>query len=146
MRPAEAVDRFQLEPAACSERTEHRFPTGAAARASDASKRGWVPEWIPPAAKDVRLLCDLDTNEVWIRFELPEHERTALVSGLSAVPWESTGAVKIRSAGTPWWFQGLIQDQPSNDGALNADMFRGPDRVVLLERTGPRVYAYVYGE
>jgi hypothetical protein len=29
-------------------------------------------------------------------------------------------------------------DTTANDGALNADVFRGMDRVVLVERTGPR--------
>jgi len=43
------------------------------------------------------------------------------------------------------WFEGLIHEQPANDNALNADIFRGTDRVVFLDRTGPSLFAYVHG-
>jgi len=128
----------------CAEQFEHRFETGVAALSSELGHNGWVPQWLPSAARNVRLQYDIDTNERWLRFEVDESQRPALVAGLQSVPWAEAGTVRIRRPRrASWWFEGLIQEQPANDGALNADVFRGADRVVLLDRTGPSVFAYV---
>ena len=130
----------------CAEQFENRFATGAAALSSDLARGGWIPRWLPPAARNVYVQHDVDTNEEWILFELDEAQRPALVVGLESVPSGEIGTVRIRRPrGAPWWFEGLIEQQPANDGALHAKVFRGVNRVVLLDRTGPSVFVYVPG-
>jgi hypothetical protein len=131
----------------CAEQFDHHFETGAAAHSSDLARRGWVPEWLPAEASNVHIQHDLDTNEEWLRFELGEKQRSALVVGLQWLSSADIETVAIRSPrGAPWWFEGLIQQEPANDSALNANIFRGVDRLVLLEKTGSRVFAYVQGQ
>jgi hypothetical protein len=55
------------------------------------------------------------------------------------------------AASDDWWFEGLIQQQPENDGALNAHLFRGrgdpiPETtVVALDRLSGRAYIWTHG-
>ena len=50
-----------------------------------------------------------------------------------------------------WWFEGLVQQQPENDAALNANLFHGTGRpvprstVVAFDRFSPRVYVWTEG-
>ena len=131
----------------CAEQFDHRFETGVAALSSDLARRGWVPEWLPAEARNVHIQHDIDTNEEWLRFEVDEEHRSALVAGLQSLSPAEIRAVTVRSPRrAPWWFEGLIQQEPANDGALNANIFRGEDRLVLLDRTGASVFAYVQGQ
>ena len=38
---------------------------------SGAVERGWIPAWVPPGAKDLREVHDVDTNESALSFTLP---------------------------------------------------------------------------
>jgi hypothetical protein len=53
--------------AGCESR-ESRYPSVEAARADGAMQRGWIPEFLPASAHDIRLSYDLDSNEIWLRF------------------------------------------------------------------------------
>ena len=80
----------------CAEQIAHRFETGAAAHSSELAQGGWVPHWLPPSAREVRLQYDIDTNERWLRFEVDQSQRPTLVAGLQAVPWSETATMGIR--------------------------------------------------
>lgn len=65
-------------------------------------ERGWLPRWVPPAADAIHLRGDLDTNERWLRFRVPENAARALVQS------STRGATEVRARRPPrssqsWW-------------------------------------------
>ncbi len=48
------------------------YQTTSAAVADGAVKRGWIPEWIPATATDLREVHDLDTNQSALTFISPQ--------------------------------------------------------------------------
>jgi hypothetical protein len=84
---------------------------------------------------------------VWMRFSAPLPDAQQFVSPLRLLSWAEAAALAIRSpCDDGWWFDGLIQDQPANDGALNADVYSGslpgqPSKVVVaIEQVSNTVY------
>lgn len=63
---------FQL--VACSERATKFYPKYEDAANDGAVKRGWIPEIVPKTATEIHEHHNLDTNEVWIRFNVPSLE------------------------------------------------------------------------
>ncbi len=57
--------------AGCGEAPESFYAGAASARASGAVAAGWVPEWIPPDAGEIREVHNIDTNENAMAFALP---------------------------------------------------------------------------
>ncbi|TQM16867.1 hypothetical protein FB548_0235 [Pseudoxanthomonas sp. 3HH-4] len=55
-----------------------KYPTTAAAIADGAITRGWVPEWIPVTATNLREVHNLDTNVSALTFDLPNGSRLQL--------------------------------------------------------------------
>jgi len=132
--------------AACGERPHETFATGSAALRSAAARQGWVPAWLPPTAEDVALQYDLDTNEQWLRFSLPEPERSKFVSQFGVVPESDIPKLKFRAAPDPnWWFESLIVQHPENDNGVHVDAYRSRDGLVFVDRMSPRVYVYSAG-
>jgi hypothetical protein len=135
--------------AGCSDDVVYRhYPSHAAALAAGEQQRGWLPEWVPGTASDLHLQYDLDTNEWWLRFHLPvAAARDSLKSQLQA-----TDAASVRVSKpwprSRWWFDALVQQQPANDAALNAQLFRrccdAVHRTVVLafDRNTPTVYVW----
>ncbi len=56
------------------EEPESYYPTREELVADNAIRRGWVPSWLPASAHAINLAYNLDTNEVWLRFELDPRE------------------------------------------------------------------------
>ena len=52
------------------EEPQEYYPSRDSLVADGAIERGWVPAWFPPSASRINEIHDLDTAEVWIRFEL----------------------------------------------------------------------------
>lgn len=58
--------------AACTnDVVETSYVSRAEAESSGAIARGWVPDWIPVNAEDIREVHDIDTNESALVFALP---------------------------------------------------------------------------
>jgi hypothetical protein len=96
--------------AACvAEMPEASYEDLNAAIADGAVERGWIPDWLPPSAQDIKEKHDLDTNSQIVRFTisssnsetLPDHCRSvhsAQPPKLSASWWPKSvaeTAVKI---------------------------------------------------
>jgi hypothetical protein len=133
--------------AGCGERQTYTFAAGDEARSSEVARRGWIPPWLPSSARAIQLEYDLDTNERWLRFSLPVGKRSSLVAGMRRLTEAQIAQLNIRRPRSSWWFQGLIQQQPANDGALYAEVFELSGRqqdhaFVLLERESDTVFAY----
>jgi hypothetical protein len=135
---------------ACSEQLHHTYKSGVVALSSDEARRGWVPEWLPRQAADIRLQYDLDTNERWLRFTLPADERARLTPYLQRMSEKEIMGLRMRRPrSADWWFDGLIQQQPADDPALNAELFAGagdvvPRRAVIaFERGTQETFVYM---
>ena len=134
----------------CSEQLHRRYETTSSAIAAGEKERGWLPRWIPASATDIHIQGDQDTNQVWVRLNLPEAELKGLKNQMERLPEvevEKARWVWPRNS-ADWWFEGLIQHQPSNNSALHADIFTGKPPAfekttyVAFDRVSNRVYAW----
>ena len=153
LRKAILIAVFVLLPA-CSEQYYHFFRTGEEALSSDVSNRGWVPEWLPRAAYQIQLQYDIDSNNRWLRFKLPQGENERIIREFfNKLTWEQVKQIPApRPRRADWWFEGLIQQQPANDGALNADIYVGngtriPRNAYLaVSKTDDSIYLWIEGQ
>ena len=138
---------FVLLAVSCSERSTAYYQRYEDAVKEGAVKRGWIPVWVPTTATDIHEQHDLDTNNVWVRFTAPASEKTRITAGLKRLP--DTEILRVKAphpSRTDWWFEGLVQQSPANDNALNAEIYVvkcGENKVVgyiALERTTEKVY------
>jgi hypothetical protein len=136
--------------AACAEQPHHVYKNGQEALSGDEARDEWVPAWLPRNATDIHLQYDLDTNERWLRFILPTDERPEFLSHLLPMSASEVSSLRIRSPRSAgWWFDGIIDQEPANDGALNADWFRGQGDsiqtgvVVALERGTLQTFVFI---
>jgi hypothetical protein len=131
---------------ACSDRATKYYPKYEDAAKDGAVKRGWIPEIVPKTAIEIHEQHDLDTNDVWIRFTFPSSRSDQLTSGLKRLSNDEVKKIRVRRpSNVEWWFEGLIQQAPANDNALNAEIYTVKcyeDRAgyLALDRTGKRVY------
>lgn len=138
---------------ACNERFSSYYPKYEDAVKQGAVQRGWIPKIVLDNATNIYEQHDLDTNEQWIRFDIPNSnaDRKRLVEGLKKLPWERVdNGVRVKHpfkhpSNVDWWFEGLVQQQPANDNALNADIYLvdcQSDNVgyLAINRTGREAY------
>jgi hypothetical protein len=63
--------------------------------------RGWIPEWIPASATNVREVHDLDTNRSQLAFAYTEFDTATLEPGCR---FEAQGQITFaRTALRSWW-------------------------------------------
>ena len=124
------------------------FNTYADARAAGAlGPSGWIPAWIPESAYDIQEQHAIDSLSRCIRFSLPEDEARHLRQVLAPLePQKVTSLDASCRFGASWWFEGLIQQQPANDNALNAELFQGfagdAPVLVAIDRVLPQVFIW----
>jgi hypothetical protein len=119
------------------------------ALADGAIQRGWLPEWVPPSASEIHLQVNLDTNRQCLRFNLPSADLPSLRGEFAPMSQAEIEDLNAECDFDPgWWFEGLIQQQPANDAALYADLYRasvsraGLQLVIAIDRTGSAVYVW----
>ena len=110
-------------------------------------ERGWLPEWVPQAAQKIHLQADLDTNQTWLRFELPAPAKAALEPQLTPLTPTEIQQLEWRkpARGRAWWPRNLIQQQQADDTALNAALYaidgiRASRYVVAIDRSGSEIF------
>ena len=87
------------------ERPVADYATRAQAAAAGAFARGWLPPFLPPSARAIRDVHDLDTNERWLRFEADSAELATLAAHLTPLAWgvaRRSAARRPRTAGMDW--------------------------------------------
>ena len=136
---------------ACSERFTAYYPKYEDALKAGAIERGWIPEIIPKTATDIHEQHDLDTNEVWLRFDLPSADKDRLIAGMRRLTAREISNVRIsHPSRTDWWFEDLVQQAPANDNALNTNdiyalKYRGnKSGYMAFEEISQRVYRVYY--
>ena len=88
---------------------ESSCATAALAREAGAVARGWLPEFLPPSARDIRERHDLDTNAVILRFSFDPAE-----SGFWSPACQPLDPGQVRepdarlAAGVSWWPRDLF--------------------------------------
>jgi hypothetical protein len=132
------------------ERVSQQYASRAEAEAAGAIEAGWVPTFTPASARRIREIHDLDTNDVCVRFELPtskaQSEFVASMRPLSDD--EIEGLSETCRLGPSWWFEGLIQHQPSNNAALHALLYEAPlgawktRALIAVDRGSTSVYVW----
>lgn len=106
---------------------------------------------MPATATDIYEQHNLDTNDRWIRFTVPVSDKDKLRTGLKKLSDAEIMKIKVRHPSkVSWWFEGLIQQPPANDNALNAEIYVvecGKDKhgYVAYDRVSPRVYIWCTG-
>lgn len=134
---------------ACSEQATKFYPKYEDAANDGAVKRGWIPEIVPKTATEIHEHHNLDTNEVWIRFNVPRLDRNRLTAGLKKLTDEEIAKIKMKHPSkVSWWFEGLTQQSPANDNALNSEVFRvncNGDGYLASDRVSERVYYWCTG-
>lgn len=135
---------------ACSEQKSEYFNNANEAQHSATAKGGWIPDWLPANATEIHIQYDLDTNYRWIKFKLEKSLKDDFITNFEKISWEKAKDISTSSPrGAKWWFQGLIQQQPANDAALNAELYIGngikiPKSVYLaVSRTDDSIYLWI---
>lgn len=134
---------------ACSERSTAYYPKYEDAVKDRAVERGWIPEIVPKSATEIHEEHDLDTNEVWIRFSTSGSDRNRIRTGLKRLSDDEVLKIKLRyPSKANWWFEDLVQQSPSNDNALNAEIYAVKcvgDGYLAFDRTSQFVYYWCTG-
>jgi|SRR5688572_20228316 len=86
----------------CGEHPESTYQSIAAAQASGAIERGWIPASLPASTARIREKHDIDTNEAWGMFEFHPDDRPASDT-LVLASGPALSELKIRSADVEWW-------------------------------------------
>lgn len=78
-------------------------------------EKGWLPEWLPESATDIREAHNLDTNLVIVRYNLDPAQAEALTSNTET----ASSDVEISPAlcGADWWDKETINRQ-IKDGTM----------------------------
>lgn len=139
-----------LAMSACGEQRRERFASGADALASETARRGWIPSWLPREAIAVDIRYDLDTNFCWLSFRLHPVPAAALQQQLRPLSPQQVRQITLRSPrGYLDWPEGVIQQQPVNDGALHSRILCGTGRVIpaqtcfAFEEGSDNVYVWI---
>ncbi|HDS1039052.1 TPA: hypothetical protein QDZ42_002068 [Stenotrophomonas maltophilia] len=86
--------------AACGLVMDSRFDTLQAAREQDMVRKGWVPEWVPPDATDLREVHDLDSNVSELAFRKPVATQIRLPAHCRKTRYSSSARASIQRS---WW-------------------------------------------
>lgn len=97
---------------------EEHYPTLLMAQEQGAVQRGWVSDWLPTNAFNIREAHDLDTNQFMLRFAVPS-------STVLSVPVECKPINPRSPPGPPfgrnWW----PADVPASSFATHRHIFYG---------------------
>ena len=91
---------------ACSDVKEESYASWADAERAGAIERGWVPAFVPPNARGIRDIHDLDTNAQTLEFTIRPSDVQAMVTELRSVSVDDKKAAAelsrdLRLAGAP---------------------------------------------
>jgi hypothetical protein len=109
---ARGVLVFNLMLIAGCDRRDGYYPTMLAAESDGAVRRGWIPPVVSSDATAIHLSYNLDTNETWLRYQLPPNQAKALVEELE--PMSSPPLPRLPAGGLPWWPGELCANSAGN--------------------------------
>lgn len=112
----------------------------------------WIPTWFPSNATNIYEQHDIDTNEIWIKFEILDDNTTHLMENFNELSHEEVVALHIK---TPfmcnWWFKELIEQAPTDDTALYAKIYQGNNQLIsnktylAIDKASSTYYIWITG-
>ena len=94
----------------------------------DIFQYGWIPSWFPINATNIHEQHDIDTNQVWIKFEILDSNNTTLLQSFKLLEPDKIAIINIKAPFlSNWWFEDLIEHSPSNNNSLHAYIYQGND-------------------
>ena len=107
--------------AGCSETFENHYSDWQEAQKDGAVERGWLPDWLPRTAADIREIHNLDTNASAFSLSIPTNWSPPEVAGCVPISQAAAPSIRLRD------FPSNIEQHP---GLLNCgDLF-----VLVTER------------
>jgi hypothetical protein len=102
-----------LMAAACErmETTEDAHPDLQAAINAGVMQKGWIPQFLPPSTRDIRLSSNLDTNEVWLHFSMNSSDRGSIENACR--PSQRAEMTFPRRTVARWWPGALTEERRS---------------------------------
>ncbi len=86
----------------------------------------WVPDIFPKDIQNIHEQHNIDTNEVWLSYTPGKQQFSPTQAGMVQLSENEIEKTKFRRPfWVSWWFEGPVQQQPANDNALNAAIYRG---------------------
>ena len=79
-----------------SETIESQYESFAAASEGRFGTGGWMPDYVPPSATQIRAAQNLDTNRQWICFRLPPEDLASLLA-------QGTRVTTLPGSRAPFW-------------------------------------------
>lgn len=116
------------------ETQESSYATAALAREAGAVRRGWLPEFLPPSATDIREHHNLDTNAVILRFSFDPAESGFWTQACLPLSPDQVPKPEAQLAvGVSWWPEDVA---PSPGVTPRHDFFAcsHPARVLAIGR------------
>ncbi len=106
-----------------------------------AVESGWLPNNIPLLATNIYEQHNTDTNDVFMRFEVKQNNWKSMTKGLRLL---ATSEVKQIECVSPfnvdWWFECFIEQCPSNDNGLFANVYYGGNAYLAKDKFTQVVY------
>ena len=99
---------------ACVEFQEASYVDLADADRDGATRRGWIPDWLPPSARTLREAHDLDTNQTVLSFRYDPAERFQIPGHCAPV---KAAEVRQPPFKMSWWPKAVFMSAPSVSGS-----------------------------
>lgn len=116
----------------CGEIKDDRYADYEAARLAGVVERGWIPDFVPQSAYDIRDIHDQDSNAQTLSFRLPTSQIPEMVQAMTLAEDAATAERVVRAAG---WTE---SPAPVVVYAVCAQARSGA--LVVNERTGAAFY------
>src|SRR5215831_1227566 len=100
LRPFVAAAILVVTCTACAEQQEASYADVAAAERAGAIQRGWVPDWLPRSAHDLREVHNLDTNQSMLTFRYDPSDQLSVPNHCSQV---RPSEVRDVPFSVSWW-------------------------------------------
>jgi hypothetical protein len=78
----------------------------AEAHSAGAAQKGWLPDFLPPSTRDIRLRDNVSTNQLWMSFKMDSDDTQALFEHCMKV---SRNEIRPpEEPGVGWWPDSLV--------------------------------------
>lgn len=87
----------------CSERIESFYETFDDAEKIGAVEKGWIPSVLPESSVTIKEIHDLDSNNVWLCFEMKNIEDNDFLRSIEKESVEDIRNYLPRNPKVQWW-------------------------------------------
>jgi len=130
----------------CQEQISVHYGNRVAAVKDSAFERGWLPSQIPSDAVNIYEQHDIDTNRVWIRFDVPTSTRAQLLRSLQQIQDDRIGQLRFPTPRRAnWWDLGIVRARSNGVNEVkppiySADWHQPNSGFVFIDQSKGRIY------